>query len=123
MNKTFISFILFVGGLLVFHYGIFPIFMPKEPTLFLNRYVCFLLMAAYLIIVNLTLRLKPPISLNALMVWCLGFRITSYNVCYTKLLRYIEQAFRAEAGLTLGPSTDGGYYLIGMAGRLAEVFA
>jgi len=35
---------------------------------------------------------------------------------------YIEQAFRAEAGLTLGPSTDGGYYLIGMAGRLAEVF-
>jgi len=73
MNKTFISFILFVGGLLVFHYGIFPIFMPKEPTLFLNRYVCYLLMCAYLIIVNIALRLKPPISLNALVVWCLGF--------------------------------------------------
>jgi rSAM/selenodomain-associated transferase 1 len=35
---------------------------------------------------------------------------------------YIEEAFRVSAGLTLGPSTDGGYYLIGMAGSLAEVF-
>jgi len=35
---------------------------------------------------------------------------------------YIEQAFQGNAGLTLGPSTDGGYYLIAMAGGLVEVF-
>jgi hypothetical protein len=73
MNKTLISFILFVGGLLVFHYGVFPIFTPKDTGWFLNRYVYYLLIAAYLIIVNLALRLKPPISLNALMVWVMGF--------------------------------------------------
>jgi len=37
-------------------------------------------------------------------------------------LDYIEEAFRAGGGLVLGPSTDGGYYLIGMGGGLAEVF-
>jgi len=73
MNKTFISFIVFVGGLLVFHNVVFPIFTPKEPGMILNRYVYFLLIVAYLIIVNIALRLKPPISLNATVVWSLGF--------------------------------------------------
>jgi len=35
---------------------------------------------------------------------------------------YIEQAFNMKEGLTLGPSTDGGYYLIAMAGEAVEVF-
>ncbi|MBT3511385.1 MAG: cytochrome c, partial [Nitrospina sp.] len=39
----------------------------------LNRYVYFLLFVAYVIITNLILRLKPPIAMNALFVWSLGF--------------------------------------------------
>jgi uncharacterized protein len=35
---------------------------------------------------------------------------------------YIEQAFSSDKDMVLGPSTDGGYYLIGMRGKLAEVF-
>jgi uncharacterized protein len=35
---------------------------------------------------------------------------------------YIEQALNSEKDLTLGPSTDGGYYLIGMSGKLVDVF-
>ena len=73
MNKTLISFLLFVGGLLVFHNVLFPIFTPKEIGWVMNRYVYFLLICAFLIIVNLALNLKPPISMNALYVWCLGF--------------------------------------------------
>jgi uncharacterized protein len=34
----------------------------------------------------------------------------------------IEQALNSEKELTLGPSTDGGYYLIGMSGKLVNVF-
>jgi len=35
---------------------------------------------------------------------------------------YIEQALSSEKDLTIGPSTDGGYYLIGMSGKLVNVF-
>lgn len=35
---------------------------------------------------------------------------------------YIEKALASEKDLVLGPSTDGGYYLIAMAGRVSEVF-
>ena len=73
MNKTFVSFLVFVVGLAVFHNAIFPIFTPKEVGWVLNRYVYFLLFVAYVIITNLILRLKPPIAMNALFVWSLGF--------------------------------------------------
>lgn len=35
---------------------------------------------------------------------------------------YIEQALNSAKDLTIGPSTDGGYYLIGMSGKLVDVF-
>lgn len=35
---------------------------------------------------------------------------------------FIEQALNSERGIVLGPSTDGGYYLIGMKGQVAPVF-
>ncbi|MBT7196770.1 MAG: cytochrome c [Nitrospina sp.] len=73
MNKSLVSFLVFVVGLAVFHNAIFPIFTPKEVGWVLNRYVYFLLFVAYVIITNLILRLKPPIAMNALFVWSLGF--------------------------------------------------
>ncbi len=73
MNKSLISFLLFVGGLLVFHNVLFEAFTPKEIGWVLNRYVYYLLLVAYVLIVNLTLKLKPPIALKAAFVWCLGF--------------------------------------------------
>ena len=73
MNKTLISFLLFVGGILVLHNTAFEFFTPKEIGMLQNRYVFFLIICAYVLIVNLTLNLKPPISMNALYVWCLGF--------------------------------------------------
>ena len=73
MNKTLVSFLVFVVGLAVFHNAIFPIFTPKEVGWILNRYVYFLLFVAYLIITNLVLRLKPPISMSGLFVWGVGF--------------------------------------------------
>jgi len=73
MNKTFMSFIVFVATLLSFHNFVFPIFTPKEPTWVINRYVYFLCIIATLVITNIVLRLKPPISLNALVVWSMGF--------------------------------------------------
>jgi hypothetical protein len=73
MNKSLISFLLFVGGLLVLHNVVFPIFTPKEVGWVLNRYVYYLIICAYVIIVNLTLNLKPPIALKAVFVWVLGF--------------------------------------------------
>lgn len=73
MNKTVVSFIVFVASMLVFHNVVFPIFTPREPGWILNRYVYFLLIPAFLIFVNVVLRLKPPISLNALVVWTMGF--------------------------------------------------
>ncbi len=36
---------------------------------------------------------------------------------------YIKRALSSDKALILGPSTDGGYYLIGMRGKLVEVFA
>ena len=73
MNKTLVSFLVFVVGLAVFHNAIFPIFTPKEVGWILNRYVYFLLFVAYLIITHLMLRLSPPISLKGLYVWGVGF--------------------------------------------------
>ncbi len=35
---------------------------------------------------------------------------------------YINQALESDKDLMLGPSTDGGYYLIGMSGKVSEVF-
>ena len=35
---------------------------------------------------------------------------------------YIERALVSDKDIVLGPSTDGGYYLIGMRGKLTEVF-
>ena len=73
MNKTLLSFLVFVVGLAVFHNAIFPIFTPKEVGWILNRYVYFLLFVAYLIVTHLMLRLSPPISLKGLYVWSVGF--------------------------------------------------
>lgn len=36
---------------------------------------------------------------------------------------YIEEALNSDKDLTIGPSTDGGYYLIGMRQKTANVFA
>jgi hypothetical protein len=38
-------------------------------------------------------------------------------------VEYIEQAFASEKDIVLGPSTDGGYYLIGMNRKLVDVFS
>ena len=35
---------------------------------------------------------------------------------------YIEQALHSEKQMVIGPSTDGGYYLIGMRGKVTELF-
>lgn len=35
---------------------------------------------------------------------------------------YIEQALQSEKEVVIGPSTDGGYYLIGMRGKVTELF-
>ena len=35
---------------------------------------------------------------------------------------YIYRAFDSDKDMVLGPSTDGGYYLIGMKGKVVEVF-
>lgn len=40
----------------------------------------------------------------------------------TMPVHYLEQAFESKKDLVLGPSTDGGYYLIGMSGKVTEVF-
>lgn len=73
MNKSLLSFILAVAGWAVFHYGIFPIFTPKEAGWILNRYVYFLLFAAYLVVVNVGMKLQPAISLRGLYVFMMGF--------------------------------------------------
>lgn len=36
---------------------------------------------------------------------------------------YIKKAFDSEKDLVLGPSTDGGFYLIAMKGKVSEVFS
>jgi hypothetical protein len=73
MNKSLVSFLVFVVGLAVFHNAIFPIFTPKEVGWVLNRYVYFLLFVAFLIITHLVLRLRAGVALTALYVWLLGF--------------------------------------------------
>ena len=35
---------------------------------------------------------------------------------------YIEQALQSQKEVVIGPSTDGGYYLIGMLGKVTDVF-
>ena len=35
---------------------------------------------------------------------------------------YIEQALQSEKDVVIGPSTDGGYYLIGMQGKVTDIF-
>ena len=35
---------------------------------------------------------------------------------------YIDQALRCDRDVVLGPSTDGGYYLIGMQGKVVDIF-
>jgi rSAM/selenodomain-associated transferase 1 len=37
-------------------------------------------------------------------------------------VHYLEQALESKLDIVLGPSTDGGYYLIGMSGKVTEVF-
>lgn len=72
-NKTLVSVALLIGGWLAFHYAIFPIFTPKEPNWFVNRYVYFLLLVAYVIGYNIILKLKPPIFFIAATVWSMGY--------------------------------------------------
>ena len=36
---------------------------------------------------------------------------------------YIEMALASEKDVAIGPSSDGGYYLVGMRGRLTEIFS
>lgn len=37
-------------------------------------------------------------------------------------ITYIEQALQSEKDVVIGPSTDGGYYLIGMQGKVTGIF-
>ena len=37
-------------------------------------------------------------------------------------IAYIEQALQSEKDVVIGPSTDGGYYLIGMRGKVTDIF-
>ena len=93
MNKTLLSFLVFVVGLAVFHNAIFPIFTPKEVGWILNRYVYFLLFVAYLIITHLMLRLSPPISLKGLFVWGIGYYFYEYvlypHIPWTLFITYM----------------------------------
>ncbi len=72
MNNVVKGLILYVVGWAAFHYGLFPIFTPKEPGWILNRYVYYMLFVFYCIGFNIALKLKPPISLNGLAVFMLG---------------------------------------------------
>ena len=64
--------ILAIGGWAVFHYGLLPIFSPKDPGWIMNRYVYYLLFTMYLIVVNVGMRLQPPMALKALYVFMMG---------------------------------------------------
>ncbi|MBI5428470.1 MAG: cytochrome c [Nitrospinae bacterium] len=72
-NKSLTSVILLLVGCGVFHYLLFPIFTPKEPGWFLNRYVYFLLLVVYIIAYNIILNLKPPMFFKATTVWGVGY--------------------------------------------------
>ena len=71
MNKSLLSLILAVGGWAVFHYGLLPSFGGTDWIL--NPYVYYLLFAVYLIVVNLAMRLQPPMALKALYVFMMGY--------------------------------------------------
>ena len=71
MNKSFLSLILAVVGWAVFHYGLLPTF--KGTDWILNPYVYYLLFTAYLIVVNVGMRLQPPMALKALYVFMMGY--------------------------------------------------
>jgi hypothetical protein len=73
MNKPLLSFILAVAGWAVFHYGVFPVFTPEEPGWILNRYVYYLVFTAYLIAVNVAMKLQPPMALRGLYVFMMGY--------------------------------------------------
>ena len=73
MNKTLLSLIVSVVGWAVFHYALLPIFSPKTVGWVLNPYVYYLLFTFYLIVVNIGMRLKPPMALKALYVWMMGY--------------------------------------------------
>ena len=63
MNKSLLSLIVSVAGWAVFHYGLLPIFTPKSFGWVLNPYFYYLLFTFYLIVVNVGMRLKPPMAL------------------------------------------------------------
>ena len=73
MNKSLLSLILAIGGWAVFHYGLLPVFSPKDPGWIMNRYIYYLLFTMYLIVVNVGMRLQPPMALKALYVFMLGW--------------------------------------------------
>ncbi|MCH8156538.1 MAG: cytochrome c [Nitrospinae bacterium] len=93
MNKSLLSFILAVAGWAVFHYGLFPVFTPKETGWILNRYVYYLLFVAYLLVVNLAMKLKPGMALKGFYVWMLGYyfyeSILSPHVPWTLFITYM----------------------------------
>ena len=72
MNKSLLSLIVSVVGWAVFHYGLLPTFSPKGFSWVLNPYVYYLLFTTYLIVVNVGMRLKPPMALKALYVFMMG---------------------------------------------------
>ena len=71
MNKSLLSFILAIAGWAVFHYGLLPSFRGTDWIL--NPYVYYLLFTAYLIVINVGLRLKPAIALRGLYVFMMGW--------------------------------------------------
>lgn len=73
MNKTLLSLIVTLGVGFAFHFGLKPMFLPKEPTMIFNRYVFFVLMVLAIVAVNLILRLSPNMAMKAAYVWLLGF--------------------------------------------------
>jgi len=73
MNKTLLSLIVSVVGVSVIHNGLLPIFSPKKAGWVLNPYVYYLLFTFYLIVVNVGMRLQPPMALKALYVWLMGY--------------------------------------------------
>ena len=93
MNNVVKGLILYVVGWAAFHYGLFPQMQPKEFSWIVNRYVYFLLFVAYCIGFNLVLKLKPPISLNGLVVFMIGFyfynSILSPPIPWTLLITYM----------------------------------
>lgn len=93
MNNVVKGLILYVAGWAAFHYGLFPLMQPEEPSILVNRYVYFLMFVFYCIGFNLFLKLKPPISQNGLAVWLLGlyfYKFVLYPpIPWTLLITYM----------------------------------